>query len=142
VLSTIATVFTTAFPCRRISAVFATPEEFASQCSNPITTFIGFSPLNILTDLLILFLPIPVIVKQLRLPRRQKFVLYLTLAFSGCLVLLDIARIVLLQRADALLERKMDFTYHGAPSFVVSVVSSKATVNLYTAIKLIRYRRT
>jgi len=84
--------------------------------------YLAFSPTHILSDLLILFLPIPVIVHDLRLPQRQKLLIFMTLGFSGLLVILDITRIVLLQQNLRNAATKFDYTYTAARVIMIMVV--------------------
>lgn len=91
---------------------------------NVLQVFSAFSPTNILSDLLILFLPIPVIVHDLRLPRKQKWAIFITLGFSGFLVFLDITRIVLLQQSLKNNNMQMDYTYNAARPIMITVVSN------------------
>jgi hypothetical protein len=60
--------------CRPISASFKDPSLRGGKCTDIVTLYLCSSPLNIITDLAILFLPMPILT-GLRLPRKQKNVL-------------------------------------------------------------------
>jgi len=118
---TLASIIIGIVPCRGADS-FIWPRPNSSSCVNVLQVFLAFSPTNILSDLLILFLPIPVIVHHLRLPKRQKFAIFITLGFSGFLVFLDITRIVLLQQSLNSHGEQTDYTYTAARPIMIMVV--------------------
>lgn len=132
-LSTTAEVLLCLLPCRPIAHSYVWPRPADSKCVNSITVYLvcsiascdtamafrtisnatqGFSPTNILSNLLILLLPVPIIIHELRIPRKQKLIIFLTLGFSGFIAILDIARIVLLQVGMASQEASKEFHDH------------------------------
>ncbi|KAK4610073.1 L-fucose-proton symporter [Fulvia fulva] len=89
----------TVFQCNPISAVFAlvTPED--AKCTDILTIYLASVPLNIITDLAILFLPMPTLT-SMRLPRKQKIILVVTFSFGIFVAVVDIVRISYLQSAS------------------------------------------
>ncbi|KAI9771342.1 MAG: hypothetical protein M1840_002312 [Geoglossum simile] len=84
--------------CRPVSVTFKDPSLQAGKCMDIVTLYLCSSPLNIITDLAILFLPIPILT-GLRLPRKQKNVLVLVFGLGGFVAVVDVVRIAYLQRA-------------------------------------------
>ncbi|KXJ95117.1 major facilitator superfamily domain-containing protein [Microdochium bolleyi] len=85
------------FQCRPISAAFDMYEG-AAYCIPILTEFICAAPVNIVTDLAILALPLPVLT-GMRLPLRQKVILILTFALGVFVTVVDVVRIYYLQQA-------------------------------------------
>jgi len=85
------------FQCRPISAAFDMYEG-AAYCIPILTEFICAAPVNIVTDLAILALPLPVLT-GMRLPLRQKVILILTFALGVFVAIVDVVRIYYLQQA-------------------------------------------
>jgi hypothetical protein len=65
------------FQCRPFNAVFLSPAPASAQCFDIIGLYLGSAPVNIITDLAILFLPMPILT-GMRLPRKQKTILVFT----------------------------------------------------------------
>ncbi|KAK5663017.1 hypothetical protein OQA88_6432 [Cercophora sp. LCS_1] len=89
--------FMNIFQCRPINAAWdinVTPES----CIPLLTEFICSSPVNVITDLAIMALPIPVIT-GMRLPPRQKTILVITFALGFFVTVVDVVRIYYLQQA-------------------------------------------
>lgn len=86
------------FQCKPIGAAFAYPRQDNADCTDVLTLYLSSSPVNIITDLAILFIPNP-IVTQMRLPRKQKFILVITFSFGFFVAVVDVIRIAYLQDA-------------------------------------------
>ena len=89
--------FINIFQCRPVRAAFDRYSGDA-QCIPLLTEFICSAPVNIVTDLAILALPLPVLT-SMRLPRRQKIILVLTFCLGIFVTIVDVVRIYYLQQA-------------------------------------------
>ncbi|KAI4592153.1 hypothetical protein KJ359_011481 [Pestalotiopsis sp. 9143b] len=89
--------FLNIFQCRPIRAAFDRYTEEA-QCIPLLTEFLCSAPVNIVTDLAILALPLPVLT-GMRLPFRQKIILIVTFALGIFVTVVDVVRIYYLQQA-------------------------------------------
>ncbi|OAA62549.1 major facilitator superfamily transporter monosaccharide [Niveomyces insectorum RCEF 264] len=87
--------FLNIFQCRPVSTAF---DQVNGRCIPLLTEFICSAPVNIVTDLAILALPIPVLT-SMRLPRRQKTILVLTFGLGIFITVVDVVRIYYLQQA-------------------------------------------
>ncbi|KAH6652639.1 fucose permease [Truncatella angustata] len=85
------------FQCRPIQAAFD-KYPYQAQCIPLLTEFICSAPVNIVTDLAILALPIPVLTRM-RLPFRQKIILVFTFTLGIFVTVVDVIRIYYLQQA-------------------------------------------
>ncbi|KAJ1331926.1 MFS transporter FHS family L-fucose permease [Microdochium nivale] len=85
------------FQCRPIDAAFDMIDG-AAYCIPILTEFICAAPINIVTDLAILALPLPVLT-GMRLPLRQKVILILTFTLGVFVTIVDVVRIYYLQQA-------------------------------------------
>lgn len=85
------------FQCRPVEAAFNYYARNA-QCIPLLTEFICSAPVNIITDLAILALPLPVLT-GMRLPPRQKIILVVTFALGIFVTVVDVVRIYYLQQA-------------------------------------------
>ncbi|PHH59785.1 hypothetical protein CDD81_2589 [Ophiocordyceps australis] len=97
-LSGLVLTFMNIFQCTPIQAAWAADFHGPSTCIPLLTEFICAAPVNILTDLAILALPIPVLT-GMRLPSRQKTILVITFALGIFVTIVDVVRIYYLQRA-------------------------------------------
>jgi fucose permease len=86
------------FQCRPISAAFLTPVPQQDHCEYIVTLYLSSAPVNIITDLAILFLPMPLLT-AMRLPRKQKIILIITFGFGFFVAVVDVIRIAYLQEA-------------------------------------------
>lgn len=68
------------------------------HCTEVFTLALASSPLNIVTDVTILFLPIPLLTRM-RIPWRQKVVLLITFSAGISVIVVDVIRIAFLQNA-------------------------------------------
>lgn len=85
------------FQCRPVEAAFSL-DSGQTKCIPLLTEFICSAPVNIVTDLAILALPIPVLT-GMRLPKRQKYILVFTFSLGVFVTVVDVVRIYYLQQA-------------------------------------------
>ncbi|KAI1879182.1 hypothetical protein JX265_002136 [Neoarthrinium moseri] len=85
------------FQCRPVQAAFD-KYPYQAQCIPLLTEFICSAPVNIVTDLAILALPLPVLT-GMRLPFRQKMILVFTFTLGIFVTVVDVVRIYYLQQA-------------------------------------------
>jgi fucose permease len=85
--------------CRPISAAWKTPVPNTAHCTNIVTVYLSSAPLNIITDVAILFLPMPILT-SMRLPKKQKIILVITFGFGIFVAVVDVIRIAYLQDAQ------------------------------------------
>ncbi|KAI0179203.1 MFS general substrate transporter [Hypoxylon sp. FL1284] len=85
------------FQCRPVVAAFD-PNHGDSYCIPLLTEFICSAPVNVVTDLAILALPLPVLT-SMRLPRRQKVILIFTFTLGIFVAVVDVVRIYYLEQA-------------------------------------------
>lgn len=99
IVNTAGTVLTliNVFQCRPVRAAFDLFDG-SSYCIPLLTEFICSAPVNIVTDLAILALPLPVLT-SMRLPRRQKVILIFTFALGIFVTVVDVVRIYYLEQA-------------------------------------------
>jgi fucose permease len=90
--------FLNVFQCKPVSAVFDGSGSSA-QCIPLVTLYLASAPVNIITDLAILVLPIPVLT-GMRLPQKQKTILVVTFALGIFVAVVDVVRIYYLQQAS------------------------------------------
>lgn len=120
--------------CRPISAAFYEPIPAWGTCTDIVTIYLSSAPVNIITDLAILFLPMPILT-GMRLPRKQKLILVVTFSFGIFAAVVDIVRIGYLQSASTIRlsqisdnqaaqrnDRVTDFSYYAALSFMWSCI--------------------
>ena len=85
--------------CRPVSAAWASLVPASAHCTNIVTIYLSSAPLNIITDLAILFLPMPILT-SMRLPKKQKIILVITFGFGIFVAVVDVIRIAYLQDAQ------------------------------------------
>jgi fucose permease len=85
--------------CRPLTAAFASPVPPSASCTNIVTIYLSSAPLNIITDLAIFFLPMPILT-SMRLPKKQKIILVITFGFGVFVAVVDVVRIAYLQSAQ------------------------------------------
>jgi fucose permease len=85
--------------CSPVSAAFLTPVPDSATCTNIVTIYLSSAPLNIITDLAIFFLPMPILT-SMRLPSKQKIILVITFGFGVFVAVIDVIRIYYLQDAQ------------------------------------------
>ncbi|KAI0110894.1 fucose permease [Nemania sp. FL0031] len=105
------------FQCDPVESAFI---RRPGQCIPLLTEFICSAPINIVTDLAILTLPLPVLT-SMRLPPRQKIILIITFALGIFVTIVDVVRIYYLQTAinDASSKPSSDpnASFGGSPEF-------------------------
>ncbi|KAF2809560.1 MFS general substrate transporter [Mytilinidion resinicola] len=84
--------------CRPVGAAFDETIPETATCTDIITIYLSSAPLNIITDLAILFLPMPILT-SMRLPKKQKIILVVTFGFGIFVAVVDVVRIAYLQSA-------------------------------------------
>lgn len=89
--------FMNIFQCSPVKAAFSLYEG-QTKCIPLLTEFVCSAPVNIVTDLAILALPIPVLT-GMRLPKRQKYILVFTFSLGIFVTIVDVVRIYYLQQA-------------------------------------------
>jgi fucose permease len=112
-LAGLALTFLNVFQCRPLSATFQTPIPADAYCQDIVTLYLSSAPVNIITDLAILFLPMPILT-SMRLPRKQKTILVITFGFGFFVAVVDVIRIVYLQGAS--LHRFTELSQNGQNS--------------------------
>ncbi|KAK2764035.1 hypothetical protein FQN54_009654 [Arachnomyces sp. PD_36] len=95
----IALTFLTIFQCRPFSATFHYPIPPNAKCIDIVALFLSSAPINIITDLIILFLPLPILTAMF-LPKKQKIILIFTFGFGAFVTIVDIVRLTYLQEAS------------------------------------------
>ncbi|OBT67225.1 hypothetical protein VE03_02621 [Pseudogymnoascus sp. 23342-1-I1] len=85
------------FQCRPVSKTFNVHNDPA-ECIPIITLYLTSTPITIVTDVIILVLPIPLLT-GMHLPRRQKNILVFTFALGIFVMIVDVIRVYFLQQA-------------------------------------------
>ncbi|KAH6695940.1 hypothetical protein BKA61DRAFT_563689 [Leptodontidium sp. MPI-SDFR-AT-0119] len=85
--------------CLPIDTAFQYPKPDGARCISILNLALASAPVNIITDLAILFLPLPTFT-SLRIPKRQKVVLVFIFATGGFVTAVDVVRIAYLQQAS------------------------------------------
>jgi len=93
-----ALLMATIFQCRPVAAAWQYPTPQNAQCTDIITIYLASAPVNIITDLAMLFLPMPILT-GMRLPKKQKVILVITFGFGLFVAVVDIIRVAYLQSA-------------------------------------------
>lgn len=122
--------------CTPLTAVFVSPTPDSASCTDIVTIYLSSAPLNIITDLAILFLPMPILT-SMRLPKKQKIILIVTFSFGVFVAAVDVVRIAYLQSAaetrianihnniandNTLTAENTDFSWYASLSFMWSVI--------------------
>ncbi|SMR60730.1 unnamed protein product [Zymoseptoria tritici ST99CH_1E4] len=89
----------TVFQCTPVGAVFQAVTPDNATCTNILTIYLSSVPLNLITDLAIFFLPMPILT-SMRLPKKQKIILVITFGFGIFVAVVDVVRISYLQSAS------------------------------------------
>jgi fucose permease len=118
--------FLNAFQCNPPRASYTL--NVPGKCLSIVTLYLCSAPVNIITDLAILVLPIPVLT-GMRLPQRQKTVLVLTFALGIFVTVVDVIRIYYLQEAvdlqnvnEGRLGTSVDFSWTASTALMWSAV--------------------
>jgi hypothetical protein len=104
------------FQCHPVSAAFYSNIPPGAKCTDIITLYLSSSPVNIITDLAILLLPMPILT-NMRLPTKQKAILVITFGFGFFVAVVDVIRIAFLQRAAISHETEIHISSHGVTDF-------------------------
>ena len=119
------------FQCHPVGAAFETIVPPGQHCTDIITIYLSSAPVNIVTDLALLFLPMPILT-AMRLPRNEKLILIVTFSFGAFVAVVDVVRIAYLESAtltrlqnsteNANKNDKGDFSWIASLSFMWSAV--------------------
>jgi hypothetical protein len=86
------------FQCSPVSAAIRSPTDGNAKCIDIVTLFLSSAPVNLITDVAIFFLPIPILTRM-RLPRKQKIILIITFGIGIFSAVVDVIRVAYLQSA-------------------------------------------
>ncbi|KAL8711654.1 MAG: hypothetical protein Q9220_004064 [cf. Caloplaca sp. 1 TL-2023] len=115
------------FQCRPVNDAFTSGKD---KCIDIIALYLSSAPINIITDLALLFLPMPILT-AMRLPRNEKWILIVTFSFGAFVAAVDVVRIAYLQNAsvsrvengaDPSLGSQKDFSWIASLSFMWSAI--------------------
>lgn len=116
-----------AFQCSPVRAAYDSTVS-NKKCLSIVTLYLCSAPVNIITDLAILVLPLPVLT-GMRLPQRQKTILIMTFALGVFVTIVDVVRIYYLQQAvdnqsieHSRLGTGVDFAYTASTALMWSAV--------------------
>jgi hypothetical protein len=140
ILSGIVLTFLNIFRCHPISSAFNTSNAVyvsAERCIDIFSLYLSSAPINILTDISILILPLPLIT-SMRLEVRAKVGLFLTFLIGVFVTVVDVIRIAYLQ--EALIREIVDgsitdFAWHASYSLMWSAI--EVNVGLICACALV-----
>ncbi|KAK3681465.1 major facilitator superfamily domain-containing protein [Podospora appendiculata] len=119
------------FQCQPISAAWDINVQ-TYHCIPLLTEFICSAPVNIVTDLAILALPIPVLT-GMQLPPRQKTILVITFTLGIFVTVVDVVRIYYLQQAigldpSAVFGQSVGFPWNASLSLMWSAVEVNVVI--------------
>ncbi|KAF2110268.1 hypothetical protein BDV96DRAFT_464079, partial [Lophiotrema nucula] len=117
---TIATVVACIFVCTPIS-IFWTGKP--GLCINEFASWFANAVINIVTDLIIIILPMPV-VRKLKLGKRQKYLLMGVFAFGAVVCIISIVRL----HSLLVVTHSSDPTFDNAPTATFSVVEINVAI--------------
>lgn len=124
------------FQCRPVSDSFIIPRPPNAHCTDIVTLYFSSAPVNIITDLVIVLLPMPVL-KNMMLPRKQKWILYITFGFGIFVAVVDVVRISYLQQAQKARLTNLNRQTNGQPSAEESNFSwNAAFIFMWSAIEV------
>ncbi|KFX91478.1 hypothetical protein V490_05881 [Pseudogymnoascus sp. VKM F-3557] len=86
--------FLSIFACHPITKTFS--NSTTQKCIRLVTLYFAATPINVVTDAVILILPIPILT-GMQLPRKQKIILVLLFALGIFVMVVDVIRIDVLQ---------------------------------------------
>lgn len=99
VIAGIVLTFLNIFQCNPVGAVVAVSNDENATCISLVTLYLVSAPVNIITDVAILVLPIPVLT-GMRLPTKQKNILVATFLLGIFVTIVDVIRVYYLQEAS------------------------------------------
>jgi len=120
--------FLNVFQCNPVAAAYM--HDIPATCVSVVTLYLCSAPVNIVANLAILILPIPLLT-GMHLPQRQKTVLVLTFSLGIFVTIVDVVRIYYLQKASDIqnnVDAKMrlgsstDFAWNASVSLMWSAV--------------------
>ncbi|CAF9926528.1 MAG: hypothetical protein ALECFALPRED_003463 [Alectoria fallacina] len=127
----LALTFLNILQCRPVGAAFDDPIQSTAKCIDIVTLYLSSAPVNIITDLAILFLPMPILT-SMRLPRNEKLILIITFSFGAFVAVVDVVRIAYLESAalarlqnnsgSAASNAEYDYSWIASLSFMWSAV--------------------
>ena len=127
----LALTFLNVLQCRPVGAAFDDPIKPTAKCIDIVTLYLSSAPVNIITDLAILFLPMPILT-SMRLPRNEKLILIITFSFGAFVAVVDVVRIAYLESAalarlqntsgSAASNAEYDYSWIASLSFMWSAV--------------------
>ena len=127
----LALTFLNILQCRPVGAAFDDPIQPTAKCIDIVTLYLSSAPVNIITDLAILFLPMPILT-SMRLPRNEKIILIVTFSFGAFVAVVDVVRIAYLESAalarlqnnsgSAASNAEYDYSWIASLSFMWSAV--------------------
>ncbi|KAA8569750.1 hypothetical protein EYC84_001333 [Monilinia fructicola] len=128
-LDAIVLTFLNLFQCNPVMAGWR--QDVNGSCLSILTLYLASAPVNIITDLAILILPIPVLT-GMSLPHRQKVILVFTFSLGIFVTIVDVVRIYYLQQASNDFETAIsahtrlgvgeNFAYNASLAFMWSAV--------------------
>ena len=120
--------------CMPVSAGWTFPTPVHATCTDIVTLFLSSAPVNIITQVAILLLPMPILT-GMRLPRKQKIILIVTFSFGAFVAAVDVVRLAYLQEASVArlntakgtggtnrAQDRTDFSWYSSLSFMWSAV--------------------
>ncbi|TKX22178.1 MFS transporter-like protein 101 [Elsinoe australis] len=126
----------TAFQCSPPSAAYKFPRPVSAQCTDVVTIYLSSSPVNIITDLAILLLPMPILT-GMRLPRKQKIILVITFSFGAFVAIVDVVRVAYLQNASTYRLTQIQNNSQADPNIDLADFSWYASLSfMWTAIEV------
>ncbi|KAL9033209.1 MAG: hypothetical protein Q9180_006068, partial [Flavoplaca navasiana] len=118
------------FQCRPVDGAFRATVPQNVKCLDIIALYLSSAPINIITDLALLILPMPILT-AMRLPRNEKLILIVTFSFGAFVTAVDVVRIAYLQNASlsrveynsgSSIANQRDFSWIASLSFMWSAV--------------------
>ncbi|KAL8979692.1 MAG: hypothetical protein Q9205_005040 [Flavoplaca limonia] len=118
------------FQCRPVDGAFRDTVPENVKCLDIIALYLSSAPINIITDLALLILPMPILT-AMRLPRNEKLILIVTFSFGAFVTAVDVVRIAYLQNASlsrvehtsgSSIANQRDFSWIASLSFMWSAV--------------------
>ncbi|KAL9635252.1 MAG: hypothetical protein Q9204_002684 [Flavoplaca sp. TL-2023a] len=118
------------FQCRPVDGAFRDTVSQNVKCLDIIALYLSSAPINIITDLALLILPMPILT-AMRLPRNEKLILIVTFSFGAFVTAVDVVRIAYLQNASlsrvehtsgSSIANQRDFSWIASLSFMWSAV--------------------
>lgn len=129
-LAGIVLTFLNIFQCRPIRSAF---DDQEGTCIDVVSLYLASAPINVLTDLAILLLPLPILTR-LRMEFRQKVALVATFTVGAFVTIVDVIRIAYLQ--DALREEVLANTRRGENGGLASIDTQPTNFTYHASFSL------